>query len=374
MTDLSVLIASHNAWTWTERALTALYEHTKCSFEVVVVDNGSTDGTVEHLRRQFPQARVVVNGTNEGFGPATNRAAELARSPVVLLLNTDAVVSPGWHPLLARQLNRPGVGAVVPALVNADGSLQGAGALLGADGSVVSYGAGADVGDGRFAFRRAVPFGAAACLLMRRADFLAVGGLDPAYAPAYFEDVDLCFKLAERGLRTICEPSVRVLHGGFASSVPGRALELYERHRPVFVERWGRELASFPPTLFPPSPRRELAARDVTAEGRVLFLVPELGVPDDVVRELVRRRPWARVSVFAVAAGAAPALWWDLGIEVIVGPEVATILDERSMHYDVVVSPVEYAPLVARYQQCAAVLPPRGSADEIEVELQRLGL
>ncbi|MBA2347139.1 MAG: glycosyltransferase family 2 protein [Solirubrobacterales bacterium] len=374
MTELSVLVASHNAWAWTERALAALDEHTECSFEVVVVDNASTDGTLDCLPQRFPEARLVVNDTNEGFGPATNRAAELARSPVVLLLNTDAVVGPGWYPPLAEQLDRPGVGAVVPALVNPNGSLQGAGALLGADGSVVSYGAGADVGDARFAFRRVVPFGPAACLLMRRADFLAVGGLDPVYAPAYFEDVDLCFKLAERGLRTVYEPEVRVLHGGFASSGPGRALELYERHRPVFVKRWGPALAPFPPTLFPSNPRRELAARDATAEGRVLFLVPELGAPDDAVRELVRRRPWARLSVLAAAADAAFAPWWELGVEVFVEPGVATILEERSMHYDVVVSPVEYAPLVARHQQCATVLTPPASADAIEAELRRLGI
>ena len=230
--ELSVLIVTHNAWTWTERALDALREHTRCAYEVVVVDNASSDGTVDRLHAMVPDAKVHSNARNEGFGPATNRAAASATAPVLALLNSDSIVGPGWHEPLAAQLARPGVGAVVPAFLNADGTLQGAGAFVGADGSVVSYGAGGDPDDGRFAFPRATDFGAAACQLVRREDFMAVGGFDPIYAPAYFEDADLCLKLASRGLRTVYEPAVRVLHGGYGSSSPDHAMTLYERNRP----------------------------------------------------------------------------------------------------------------------------------------------
>jgi GT2 family glycosyltransferase len=364
--ELSVLVVTHNAWSWTERALAAVHAHTTCAFEVVVVDNASSDGTPERVRAAFPGVRVVANAGNEGFGPAMNRAAEAASAPTLALLNSDTVVGPAWYGPLASRLARPGVGAVVPALVNEDGTLQGAGALVGADGGVVSYGAGADPGDGRFAFARATDFGAAACLVLRRADFQGVGGFDPMYAPAYFEDVDLCFKLADRGLRTVYEPAVKVLHGLYGSGSPTDAAALYERNRPRFVARWRSALASRVPTISPFDARREIAARDATAEGRVLVTATELPEPSDDLRALLDERPWLRLTVLACRAGADPASWWRLGAEVIVRPDVETILELRALHYDVALPAREHRPAVETHQPCARLLDPPASAAAIE--------
>jgi GT2 family glycosyltransferase len=372
--ELSVLVVTHNAWTWTERALTALHEHTRCAFEVVVVDNASSDGTVDRLDALFPDARVHSNADNEGFGPATNRAAQLATAPVLALLNSDTIVGPGWHEPLAARLARPGVGAVVPALLNADGTLQSAGAFVGADGSTVAYGAGTDPDDGRFAFPRATDFGAAACQLVRQQHFLAVGGFEPIYAPGYYEDTDLCLKLASRGLRTVYEPAVRVLHGKYGSSSPDHATALYERNRPRFLARWRTALADRPPTVVPFHPRREVAARDATAEGRVLLTALQLPAPDEGIRELLRQRSWMRLTVLAEAAGADAGIWWRLGAEVVVRPDVETIMDLRALHYDVVVPAPEHRSVVETHQPCARSLEPPASGEAIDRALRDLEL
>jgi hypothetical protein len=233
---------------------------------------------------------------------------------------------------------------------------------------------GADPNDGRFAFARATDFGAAACQLVCREDFLAVGGFDPVYAPAYFEDTDFCLKLATQSLRTVYEPAVRVLHGRYGSSSPDNAMALYERNRETFVARWHTALVSRPPTIFPFHPRREFAARDATAEGRVLVTAVRLPAPDVGLRELLQKRPWLRLTVLAETPGADAAIWWQLGVEVVVRPDVETILGLRALHYDVVVHVPEHRSLVQHHQPCARLLQYPASANAIDLALRDVEL
>src|SRR5207248_2545867 len=135
-------------------------------------------------------------------------------------LNNDAIVREGWlAPLVGAVRGDRQVGAATPRLLNLDGSLQEAGALVARDGSTWSYGHGDGPERPEYRFPRAVDYGAGACLLVRRDAFLACRGFADAYAPAYYEDVELCFALAARGLRTVYEPRSVVMHarGGSAS-------------------------------------------------------------------------------------------------------------------------------------------------------------
>ena len=147
------------------------------------------------------------------------------------------MVGPGWLEPLLGALARPGVGAVVPQLLNLDGTLQEAGVLLAADGTVASYGAGGDPHDPAFCFPRVVDFGAAACMAVRADLFAQLGGFDDLYAPAYYEDADLCLRLAQAGWATRYEPASQVVHARHGSSSSEHARELSERNRGRFVER-----------------------------------------------------------------------------------------------------------------------------------------
>jgi GT2 family glycosyltransferase len=343
---LSVIVVTHGAWCWAERALEAVTTHTEVPHEVIVVDNASPDGTAGRVRERFPEVRLIANETNAGFGAANNQAAETARGEVLALVNSDAVVPAGWVGPLQEALGQPGVGAVTPALVNEDGTMQIAGAALAADGSVVPLGMGDDVDDPAWRFPRATDFGAAACMLLRRKDFLAAGGFHDAYNPAYFEDADLCLTLLEMGLRTLYVPDVRVLHGGFGSGGEEAATRLYERNRPIFVERWGERLAAtHPASLWPPDPATALAARDALATGRALIVCDAIPAPDgqlgDGVRALMEELPWARVTI--AGREGEPEPWWRMGVEMLLRDDPAAIASERAGHYDFVGGPIELA-------------------------------
>jgi hypothetical protein len=194
----------------------------------------------------------------------------------------------------------------------------------------VSHGDGGDPSDPAFAFPRTVDFGAAACMVLATEAFRAVGGFDAAYAPAYYEDADLCLRLAEAGLRTTYVPSVRVMHARYGSGSSTTAKELSERNRGRFMTRWARLLAERPATLWPPHAARTLAARDAPTEGRVLVLEG-----DAALLEVLADRPALRVTLFA--HGERPA-WLARGIECVdAGGDVAAWLATRRFHYDVVV-------------------------------------
>jgi GT2 family glycosyltransferase len=343
---VSIVVVTHGAWSWAERALTAAGAHTNVPHEIIVVDNASPDDTVSQIRERFPDVRLLANDTNAGFSAANNQAARIARGEVLALVNSDAVVPAGWiEPLLAA-LHRPGVGAVVPALVNEDGTMQIAGALVAPDGSVLALGNGDDVDDPAWRFPRATDFGAAACMLLRRDTFLQAGGFLDAYNPAYFEDVDLCLTLLEQGLRTVYIPDVRVLHGGFSSAGESAAATLFERNRPIFVARWGKKLAAtHPPSLWPPDPATMLAARDALATGRALVVCNAIPSPAGelgaAVREVQEGLPWARITI--AGRHGDPVPWWQMGIEVLFRDDPTKVVAERDGHYDVVAGPAEFS-------------------------------
>jgi GT2 family glycosyltransferase len=344
--ELSVVMVTLNAWEWTERALAALLEHTEAPLELIAVDNASTDGTLGGLEA-VEGITLLRNPTNTGFGPAANQGALRARAPLLLLLNTDALVHPGWLPPLRAVLEaEPDVAAVAPRLLHPDGSLQEAGSILWGDAEVWPYGPTGDAAAPEFRFRRDVDYASAACLLLRRSAFVEAGGFDPAYAPAYFEDVDLCLRLWESGQRVVCQPKSEVTHAGGASSDPAARARLIERNRPILAGRWRRLLAGRPPSPVHWGPRDVLLGRDLRCDDRIL--VAGDFVPDGLdpalrhlLGRLVRGWPRARVTYLALdpldaAAAAEPLLAG--GVEVAWPRDAATWLETRRHHYGLVVA------------------------------------
>ena len=340
-------MVTFNAWEWTQRALAALVEHTDPCFEVIVSDNASTDGTGDGLAA-LEGATVLRNRVNRGFGPAVNQAARHARAPYMLLLNTDAMVLPGWLPPLRAVLDsEPQVAAVTPRLLNLDGSIQEAGSIVWGDGEVWPYGASAPADRLEYRFRRDVDYASAACLLVRRSAFVDVGGFDPMYAPAYYEDVDLCLRLWERGLRVVCQPRSAVAHAGGASTDRGRVRELLNRNRPLFEGRWAELLAQRPPAPAHWENRDVIPGRDLRCDERLLAMADFVPGPREArLRDLLlcwtRFWPSTRVTLLALdgngAEDAAPPLL-DAGVEVAIpGETLDHWLCDRRHHYGIVLT------------------------------------
>jgi GT2 family glycosyltransferase len=323
-------MVTYGGWDWALKSLGALVEHTDPTYEVVIVDNASPDGTGKRLQHEVEGVKLILNDHNAGFGPAANQGAATASGRFLCFLNPDALVQEGWLPPLLEVLEGdPRAGAVVPRLLNLDGSLQEAGSLVGFDGSTWALGNGDDPEDLQYRFRRYVDYGSAACLVMPRSLFLEVGGFHPEYVPAYCEDVDLCLSIAGRGRRTVYQPRSVVRHARSASTDLKQAQALIERNRSILHHRWKEKLVHRPwLDDLPFYPHRIIAARDADEVDRILLILDRIPPrdPDDPVSRLVfemaRLWPTARITLVAVdsrgAEDVAPPLL-DGGVEIAAG-------------------------------------------------------
>lgn len=234
--EFSALVVLYGGGRVALRALATLVAHTGVPFEVVVVDNASADGSGALVCTLCRNAHFVPLPANVGFGPAMNMAADRARAPRLLLLNPDVQFTPGWYEPLADALGSERVAAVSPVLLDPDGSVQEAGADIDADGFthprlVVPTGP------------AVVEYASAACLLVSRDAFGEVGGFDPAFVPAYFEDADLAMRWSEIGRDVVVHPGSRVLHDRGGGGGGARALAAAQRNHARFRERWAARLA-----------------------------------------------------------------------------------------------------------------------------------
>jgi GT2 family glycosyltransferase len=335
-----VSVAFGGGWDWVPRALQALRRNTTEPYEVILVDNGGAESRPPFDSRNV---EVIRNETNVGFGPGSNQGAALARSDVLVFLNTDVLVEPGWLPPLLERLTESDVGAVFPAKLNLDRTMQEAGAFVTGEGNSYVFGNGEAADQPAFAFPRDVDFGSAAAMCVTKSCFDAVSGFDPAYHLAYYEDADLCFRLRTSGLRLVYEPRSRVVHARSVSAPSFELAEVLANNREVFMDRWGEVVEGRPPyERIAADEATRLAARDLHATPRILFM----GSASDslpLARELALRNPSARVTLLTERIE--PSLTTTLlesGVEVVEFPLEDEWLRKRSGHYSHVVAGAEW--------------------------------
>lgn len=269
---VSVVIVVHNRADLTLLCLRGLAGNTDVPFELIVVDNASSDETAALLERVGP-VDVVRNDANLHFLRACNQAAPRARGRYLLLLNNDVSLMPGSLAAAVRTLEAsPDVGAVGAKLVLLDGTLQEAGSIVWQDGSALGYGRGDSPLAPPYAFQRDVDYCSGAFLLTPRDLFLGGGGFDDRFAPAYYEEVDYCMRLREQGKRIVYDPEVVAYHFEFGSSASSEAaITLQQRNRVKFAEKHRRALAS----QCPPDVRHVLAARHARRDRRRVLLIDD---------------------------------------------------------------------------------------------------
>jgi GT2 family glycosyltransferase len=350
--QVSIVIVAYGGWPLLSSCLTSICEHTEPMYEVVLVDNASPDETPGRLHSDVAGAHVIYNDENVGFGPGSNTGAAAARAPLLCFLNGDALPQPGWLPPLIATLDADAeVGAVVPLLLNEDGTVQEAGSVVDSEGWALALCGGHPSKSLEHGFGRDVDFGSAACLLISKKTFERVGGFDPAYELGYYEDVDLCFKLAELGLRTRFEPRSHVVHVRFGSSTPSAARARVQKNRIVFVNRWHERLNARPRlTNVPSHPHRVVAARDAKAYERILVVddrVPHVdrGSGDPRMAKLLLEAAslWPRGRITLLAASSQGAVEYarpllEAGVEVVAPPlDWEEWFDSRAFHYSAII-------------------------------------
>jgi len=349
---VSVVMVTYGNWPLVRSALEKLTERTDPVYEVIVVDSASPDDTPEHLRADVEGANVVISEENLGFGGGSNLGAEKARGRFLCFLNPDAMVEDGWLEPLLEILERDATaGAVVPMLLNPDGTIQEAGSVIDSVGWPLAFGRNESPETLAHRFRREVDYGSAACVLVRPDEFAEVGGFDPAYGIGYFEDVDLSFKLKERGLKTIYEPRSRVVHELHGSGTSKQAQQRMIANRALFYRRWSERLSQRPKLIeLPTNPARLAAARDVEVVDRILVLDDRVPFHDrgsgdprmaKLLFELVDLWPDARITLAAADGSEAEHYAEPLlaaGIEVVAPPvDWAGWFTSRMYHYSVAI-------------------------------------
>ncbi|HEX4580058.1 MAG TPA: glycosyltransferase family 2 protein [Candidatus Dormibacteraeota bacterium] len=249
---VSVVIPVFNNWALTRRCLASLCLTAPAALvEVLVVDDASTDGTRVGLEG-IPGLRVLSNDANVGFTRAANRGARAARGAFTFFLNNDTVMAPGCIEALLDTMSDASVGAAGARLVYPSGRLQEVGAVIWNDGTGAQIGHGQSPLDFRFTCRRDVHYCSGAALMVRSDLLRALDYFDERFAPAYYEDTDLCFRLRAQGSRVVAEPAATVVHWegmthGTESrrAVRGAYTKSHQRNNRVkFAEKWAAELSN----------------------------------------------------------------------------------------------------------------------------------
>jgi GT2 family glycosyltransferase len=237
MADVSVVVVTYNALPSLERSLESVQDH-----ETIVVDHGSTDGTVDFVRERFPEVRVIEQ-ENLGFGAGNNTGMRAASGDYFLLLNADAwVLGDAVERLVEFAEANPEAAVVGPKLLNPDGTLQRSVRGYPSTWRIATeylflrklaprsrlfnafYGAGFDHESVREA-----EFLGGACLLVRREAFEQVGGFDEDFF-MMSEEVDWCYRFRQAGWKVLFYPGAEVVHVLTSSANPAMFRHLVQGH------------------------------------------------------------------------------------------------------------------------------------------------
>src|SRR5262245_1597171 len=209
---LSIVIPTFNGRPVLADCLASVRAYRPVDSEVIVVDDGSTDGTSEWLRAVYPEVRLVRQETNQGFCKAINAGIRAARAPVIETLNNDTVVMPHWAEYALELFDDPTVGSVAPLvwLMHAEGLIDSAGDEYHLSGWAMNRGHRMRPGPALLQVKEV--FGACACAAFFRSEALVAAGGFPDHFGAYYDDVDLAFRLRRVGYRCVYTPSAQVVH------------------------------------------------------------------------------------------------------------------------------------------------------------------
>jgi GT2 family glycosyltransferase len=239
----SIVIVTHNQLPLTRLCLDSIIRNTqRTNYEVIVVDNASTDGSRAHLEdfsNRYRHVSVILNKTNRGFAAANNQGLDLSSGEHLVLLNNDTIVPPGWLTRVLRHLDDPRVGLVGPTtnFVGNEAKVESP------YQTILQMELYAHDRARRFADQMAdIHMLAMFCVAFRRDTFRMVGPLDERFGLGMFEDDDYSIRIKKAGLQVVCALDAFVHHFGQSSFVrlidEGTYNPLFERNRNLYEQKW----------------------------------------------------------------------------------------------------------------------------------------
>lgn len=210
---VSIIIAVHNQVEYTLNCLLSIAVlKDPVEYEIIVIDDASTDPT-QGLLKKIDHLKYIQNNTNLGFLASCNKAAKRATGEYLVFLNNDTRVRQGWlENLLGTFTSIPNTGLSGSKLIFPNGKMQEAGGVIWADGSAMNFGREDDPENYLYNYVREVDYVSGASIMIPRTLWEVLEGFDPQYQPAYYEDVDLAFRVRQAGYKVIYQPFSQVTH------------------------------------------------------------------------------------------------------------------------------------------------------------------
>ncbi|MEM3896273.1 MAG: glycosyltransferase [Archaeoglobaceae archaeon] len=270
--EISIIIPIYNNIKYTMNCLKSILNNTGGSFEVIVVNDASTDDTLKILREKVKNIKIINNETNLGFIESCNRGAKASLGKYLCFLNNDTIVTKDWLPPLVDLIKKDFVGAVGAKLVYPDGKLQEAGGIIWKDGSGWNYGRYDDPEKPEYNFVREVDYCSGAVLMVKKDLFERIGGFSLEFKPAYYEDTDLCFNIRKFGYKVLYQPKSVVIHyEGITSGTDTRkGIKRYQEvNKQKFFEKWKDVLEK---EHFEPNPDLLFLARSRKKGKKILVI------------------------------------------------------------------------------------------------------
>ena len=237
-TKVAVVILNYNGIHWLKKFLGNVVEKSTDA-EVIVADNASTDDSINYVTNNFPSVRLIINKTNEGFAGGYNRALQQISAEYFILLNSDVEVTNNWiTPIIELMDNDKRIAACQPKIKKYDNKnyFEYAGA---SGGFLDKYGypfcrgrvfENIEEDKGQYDNVSEVFWASGACLFLRAEPFYEVGGFDWDLF-AHMEEIDLCWRLKNKGYKIMCEPKSSVFHVGGGTLSNGSKFKTYLNYR-----------------------------------------------------------------------------------------------------------------------------------------------
>lgn len=242
---ISIIVLSYNTYSSTKRCIESIKANTTIDYNLVVVDNGSSDQSVEYLK-SLKGVKVVLNDKNIGVSKGWNKGIKgVDKSSDIVVLNSDVLVPKGWLRTLSETAyDDPSIGVVgcrIKGLGSQKNHLLHTGAIIQRNGMGQENDWGIPLVDyGQCQLNRKVQIVVGACMYLKREVLDIVGLFDEQYTPAYFEDSDMCLKIAQAGYKVYYCGQVTLLHEhgatGKANKINVSALLETNRHK--FMTKW----------------------------------------------------------------------------------------------------------------------------------------
>jgi GT2 family glycosyltransferase len=278
---ITIIVIVYNKAAYTLECLKSVAASARRDVHLIIVDNNSTDQTPELLARLEGNVTVILNRQNSHFLLACNQAVEMVNTEYICFLNNDALLCEDTIDESLACLNRYGDCAIVGGKVlHADGYIQDAGSIVFSDGSCSGLGRRRDPGHHLYNFERTVDYISGAFFASATRLIRELGCFDISFAPAYYEETDLCFRSAARSVPVVYSPAVNIYHYEFGSSTGNEwAIKQMATNQKRFCEIHAERLSThLSAAIFSASSIEHLLHGHLRPGAKVLFIddqIPE---------------------------------------------------------------------------------------------------